>query len=181
MKISIVSVFTMFFMMCGIICFAMNEKEMANQFQQQVDNDSVDSLNFNSHKKRRSEVKRKKRQRKKGIVQGTENPVFVEEKSVLASDKAECEVCKRHAANDESMMQGENPSSFENSAVSTPTNDTTECETCKTQSLTASALAGTEQFADQNGDGYGFDGKISKNRKRKASINEKKMKKSKKE
>lgn len=181
MKISIVSVFTMLFVMCGMNCSAMNEKETANQFQQQVGDDSVDSLNSNSDKKGRSEIKRRKRQRKKGIVRGTENPVFVEEKSVLMSDEAECEVCKRHATNDESIMQEENPSSFENSVASTPTDGTTECETCKRQSLTASALAGMEQFADQNGDSYEFDGKISKNRKRKVSIKKKKRKKSKKE
>lgn len=60
MKISIVSVFTMLFVMSGMNCSAMNEKETANQFQQQVDDNSVDSLNFNSYKKERNEIKRKK-------------------------------------------------------------------------------------------------------------------------
>ncbi len=168
MRVSALSIFVMLFMTYGTDCSAANVKQMASQYQQQVNSDSENSERSSSnenYKKRKksarisdgsteeliSKFEGRKRQRKMGLPQETEQPVFQTEisENVGPTDAAECEVCKAHSTmpnGSEPTIPGEDQNSFENTTINEPTNDATECQTCREQRLTDSALDSMEQF-----------------------------------
>ena len=168
MRVNTLSMFVMLFMTCGTDSFAVNVKQMASRYQQQVNSDSENSERSSSdenYKKRKRSASindgstekliakfgGRKKQIKMRLSQETEQPVFQTEtpEDNEPTDVLECEACKAHSTmNNESepLMPRDNLNSFENTTINEPTDNATDCETCNSQGLTADNLEGMEQF-----------------------------------
>ncbi len=169
MKAGVLSMLVMLFVTYGTDCYAANREQMASNYQQQMYSDSENSErsssgeNYRKHKRfantndsntkvLTSKFRRRKRRRKIGLSQGTEHPVVQTEISENAEPtNAECEICKAHSTmnnGSEPMMREEDRNSFENTLVNEPTDNATECETCKSQRLTADNLEGLKNLGE---------------------------------
>ena len=194
MRIGFISAFSMLFAICGIESSATNVENPTNESQQQVDK----AFGGSNLAKSQNKIKRRKRQRKFGTTQGTENPVHPTECKVCKAhsegaavpentkptDTKECPVCEAHSlvpnGSGEVAQGTKNPVppteckvckahkrsrkhkvmfdmkskkrkeilSASTNTETAPTNDSTQCETCKKQELTPESLKGLENLEE---------------------------------